>query len=264
MADAYLGPELSFSLFYVLPIGVAAWYADQAWGVALAFLGGALWLLGQVMTGVADERLWTSVWNGGIRIGMFLVVVSLLLRLRGALERERVLASVDLLTGLANSRYFLDRLQEEIDRANRYGDPFTVAYIDLDDFKIVNDRGGHAEGDRLLQIVAEAMQSSSRRTDVLARLGGDEFGILLPQTSFDGASPPIRKLLDRIVEEMLNEGWPVSASAGVVSFEAEFPDAGTALRAADLLMYEVKDRRKGGVRHLRWLELQDQATPPPI
>ncbi len=259
VTDVILGPELSFSLFYVLPLGGAAWYVGRGWGIFLSVLGGGLWLGVDFLLGGQYERGWVPVWNSAARIGMFLVVVLLLDRLRNALDRERLLASVDSLTGLANSRSFFDQLEEEVNRGARYGDAFTVAYFDLDGFKSVNDRAGHAEGDRILKAVAEALRTSSRRTDIPARLGGDEFGVLLPRTSYQDGGTAVRKLLDQVQARLEAEGWPMTASVGVVTFEADWPAPQQAIQMADTLMYQVKDGGKGGIRHSRW---EDLRRPP--
>ncbi len=265
LADVTLGPEFSFSLFYVVPIGAATWYGGRGWGFGLSVLAGLLWLGVELAAGRTFDGLWMPTWNATVRIGMFLVIAVLVHRLRKAFQRERELASVDSLTGLANSRTFQERLRQELDRADRYGDPFTLAYLDLDEFKVVNDRGGHAEGDRLLQVVAEALRAASRRTDVVARLGGDEFGVLLPRTSHNPAGSAIRKLLDHVRAVLEEEGWPVTASAGAISVAgAPLPEPNEAIQAADLLMYEMKDRERGGLLHLRWSEFRERSGRPDL
>ena len=93
----------------------------------------------------------------------------------------------DPLTGVANSRVFLELLKREIARARRYKRPLTLAYLDLDNFKSVNDILGHAMGDKVLQTVVSTVNANIRVTDVVGRLGGDEFVLLLPETDMQGA-----------------------------------------------------------------------------
>jgi diguanylate cyclase (GGDEF)-like protein len=111
--------------------------------------------------------------------GMFLVVVVVLSSLRGAWEREKIHARTDSLTGVSNARAFFEVAAVELARARRYQRPFTIAYLDLDNFKQVNDRFGHEVGDDLLQIVARTLREGSRASDFVARMGGDEFVVLL-------------------------------------------------------------------------------------
>src|SRR5437773_2624774 len=115
-----------------------------------------------------------------------LLVSQAVARLRLAHARERELARRDALTGAPNARAFYELAGAEIARARRYIHPFSVAYLDLDDFKLVNDRLGHLAGDAVLRSVARALGGVLRASDVVARLGGDEFAVLLPEA---GAAP---------------------------------------------------------------------------
>ncbi len=136
-----------------------------------------------------------------------------------------------------------------MDRAARYQHPFTLAYIDLDNFKLVNDRFGHATGDRALSTVAGFIREHSRRTDALARLGGDEFALLLPETDEDVARAAIAKLRKGLTQEMQRHGWPVTFSIGVVTCRACPGSADELIAAADRLMYSVKNGGKDDDRY---------------
>jgi diguanylate cyclase (GGDEF)-like protein len=129
----------------------------------------------------------TPYWNSTILLLFYLVVVFLLTEFKNRIEREEILARTDPLTEVSNSRYFYTLAEMEIERLSRYEHPFTVAYMDIDNFKNVNDRFGHRVGDELLVVVANTMQNNLRITDTVARLGGDEFIILLPETKGEGA-----------------------------------------------------------------------------
>jgi diguanylate cyclase (GGDEF)-like protein len=192
---------------------------------------------------------WIPLWNTLVRLGYFLIIARLLALLRERLAFEAKLAGTDALTGLPNSRGFGEALLLEHARARRYRRPFTLAYIDLDDFKGVNDSLGHAAGDRLLRDVAQALHAGVRRTDVVGRLGGDEFAALLPETDSRGAAPVLTKLRDAVVQAMAKGGWPVGTSIGAITFTEppETPDE--ALSAADNLMYEAKRSGKNRVIH---------------
>jgi diguanylate cyclase (GGDEF)-like protein len=123
--------------------------------------------------------------------------------LRSAMEREKEAARTDSLTGAMNSRAFGELATAELHRARRYERPFTIAYVDIDDFKAVNDRFGHSSGDTLLRLVAETMKHNSRAVDVIARVGGDEFVILFPET---GPGPA------HVVTQICKSGFSMSSS----------------------------------------------------
>jgi diguanylate cyclase (GGDEF)-like protein len=162
-------------------------------------------------------------------------------RLEGLLSHEAGLARTDTLTGLANSRAFLE------DLAALSTGRFVIAYIDLDNFKRVNDGFGHAAGDNVLQQVGQCLAGSLRERDSSARLGGDEFAVLLRDVAPDDAEVAVRRLVQRIAE--IGHGYPgaaLGASAGLALFESH-PGAEAALRAADHAMYQAKQAGKSRV-----------------
>lgn len=168
-------------------------------------------------------------------------------RLVVALDNEKSLARSDYLTGLANRRAFEELFQMECNRSRRYNRPITLVYLDLDDFKKVNDGRGHQTGDEVLVAVATTLRSSLRSTDCVARIGGDEFAILLPETDVEGARI-IMKKLDAVLQTLLTlTNWPIGFSFGVVTFPAPLDSLETMLERADKLMYEAKHAGKGAM-----------------
>lgn len=174
-------------------------------------------------------------------------------RERELLERNRVLASMaaaDSLTGLYNRRRTLEVLQRLLRAANRYQRPLVVAMIDLDDFKTVNDRHGHAVGDEVLVAFARLLKALSRDSDCAGRIGGEEFLLVLPESDCAGAS----RLLDRLREACQSlrfsvPGLHINFSAGLYSRQPG--DAiSTLLRHADQALYAAK--RQGRARHCIW------------
>ena len=153
------------------------------------------------------------------------------------------------MTGAVNARFFRALAQREIDRSARYLHPLTVAYIDIDNFKAINDVFGHMMGDKVLAVVAHIMQQQVRKTDVVSRVGGDEFAILLPEVGTDEAKSVISKIGCRLSEEMESKGWPVTFSIGVLTFIAVPPSAEDMLGMADRVMYTVKNSGKNSVRY---------------
>src|SRR5260221_899826 len=142
----------------------------------------------------AHLRQWVAYWNAGLRLGVLAILCLCLNALRRALESARI----DHLTSLPNSRSFEAAAGREIERARRYRRPFTIAYLDVDGFKDVNDRQGHTSGDDLLRQIADTLRASVRRSDLAARLGGDEFAILLPETDVDAGKQAAKKVHDAL------------------------------------------------------------------
>jgi diguanylate cyclase (GGDEF)-like protein/PAS domain S-box-containing protein len=161
-------------------------------------------------------------------------------RLRKALVRERQMARHDSLTGAYNIRAFFEIAEAELLRAKRYSTHYSLAYFDLDNFKSINDRLGHAAGDDLLVSVVRAVQGAIRKIDVLARLGGDEFALLMPHTAPDASEVVVRKIQRVLRELAMKTGLPVSVSIGLVSNSTSELALRDMLRAADKLMYEAK------------------------
>jgi diguanylate cyclase (GGDEF)-like protein len=178
-----------------------------------------------------------------VRLGFFLITALLLSALRERLVIESRMARTDGLTGLLNLRAFEAQLAHDLALNARTGSTLTVVYIDIDDFKSVNDRHGHQEGDRQLRHVAERIQRTIRRSDTAGRLGGDEFALILPGTDRPGAAT----ILDKLSQALRNPGGDaasVSCSIGALTIGAGEPSADAVVGRADALMYEAKQAGK--------------------
>ncbi|HUJ88250.1 MAG TPA: GGDEF domain-containing protein [Burkholderiales bacterium] len=145
VADRLTGFEISLTILYLAPIGLATWYAGRAAGLRLAVIAALVWLAADLSAGHRYSHPLIVLWNTLMRIGMFVIVADLLATVKAQLA------------------------------AARDAQALTLAYIDVDDLKQLNDRDGHDTGDRALQVVARTLGEAMRRTDTAARLGGDEF-----------------------------------------------------------------------------------------
>jgi len=249
LIDYSTGPEIAFSIFYLLPISITAWYAGRRSGIAISFLSGVIWLAADIIDSHRYSNDLIQYWNASVRLGIFLVVAFLVSKMNEILQHEKTLARTDGLTGAVNGRYFYELLEAERRRAERYRRPFTVAYLDIDNFKPINDRHGHRTGDDLLQSVVKTVVLNLRSNDVVARLGGDEFALLLPETDYESAGVVFRKVREALRETMQKNEWPVTFSIGAITFLKSPAGVNEILHQADSLMYSVKTNGKNGIRH---------------
>jgi diguanylate cyclase (GGDEF)-like protein len=244
--NARTPPELRLGILYVVPVLLAAWHDGPGWGSAFAVATGGLRFLTGIEHLPPGTPLAIPLANDAAYLLVVGVAIAGLSRLRGTEAQLEQLATRDPLTDVLNARAFSEELAQELRRNRRYGRPLALIYLDLDDFKRVNDAHGHATGDAVLRLVADAMRRAVRQADVVGRLGGDEFGVLLPET--DGAVA--QAAADRLATGIRTvfRGTPsVTASIGVVAVSGTEADADALLHAADQAMYEAKRAGKDRV-----------------
>jgi diguanylate cyclase (GGDEF)-like protein len=172
-----------------------------------------------------------------------------------ALRRARELAATDSLTGLANHRAFRDALGGRLSEARRHGGDVSILFCDLDNFKAVNDRFGHAAGDQLLHRVSEAIRGAAREEDMVARYGGDEIALLLPGTGRFGALDLARRLRTQVLA--VEAGMGIDLTVGVAVFPEDAGEPHSLVARADAAMYAGK--RLGGGRVVLASELPAEA-----
>lgn len=183
---------------------------------------------------------------------LLLAKTKAMLRIRSLSEelkrKNRLLeemAITDGLTGIPNYRYFIDKLEDEVRRSRRYGTPFILLILDLDNFKEVNDTFGHRHGDSVLKEVASRLKNGLRETDILARYGGDEFALLLTQTDPQGGRKVADQVLERLARPIVADGAEhfIQASIGVVASSAmPSATADEVIIAADKALYTAKEQ----------------------
>lgn len=247
LVDYLTGPELGSSLFYILPIVLIARVGSRwtAWAtLVLAVVG---WMVVDVLTTPGYSGVLVPLWNTLTRVAFFTLALLVVRNTQLQLRSARIMALSDPLTGLPNRHYLEIMLGAARARLERYGSPLTLAYMDVDDFKQVNDRLGHAAGDRLLREVAAVLSEEVRDTDTAARIGGDEFLILLPDAPPETAGPILERVLVSLRKIRLPQGAAVSYSIGACTFREAGESAEAMLRRADEQMYRVKRSGKDAV-----------------
>jgi diguanylate cyclase (GGDEF)-like protein len=247
--DYFTGYEVSFALFYLLPVSFVVWFAGKEAGFFISIIAAATWHLANSLAGELFSNPLIPYWNAATRLGFFVVVTLILSRLKLALEHARSLSRMDHLTGVANSRAFYDIASMELSRARRYRHTLTVSYIDLDNFKYINDHFGHNVGDVVLRMVGQTILRNLRSSDTVARLGGDEFAILFPETDPDAAQMVLYKIQGLLTAEMQKNAWPISFSIGAVTYVEAAESVDKMIQMADNLMYVAKRNGKNLIEH---------------
>jgi diguanylate cyclase (GGDEF)-like protein len=252
--DVATGPDLSFLVFYLLPILMAAWFSGRRVAYLITVAAATAWIYADVVSHTTYSNPIVPFWNGTVKFCVFLITAEAFVRLRETLQSEKELARKDELTGAANRRAFYESAEIEIDRMHRYRHPFTLAFIDLDNFKSINDGYGHQAGDRALRLIATAIRRSIRSSDIFARLGGDEFVVLLAETGENQAGPVVEKIHFSLVEAMRIGGWPIAFSIGAMTYLRSPGDVDALVKKADDLMYSAKKEGKNRVVYGVWKE----------
>ena len=238
--------EYAFSALALIPVIFVAWISGRNSGLFLSVLAAITWGIADITSNHAFSAEWIPIANAITRAATYIFIVLIITWLKTLLAKIEDMATHDQLTGLVNRRAFLEFGEEEMERSMRYGHKLAVVFLDLDNFKKLNDSRGHLVGDMALKIVAAALGNTLRASDIVARLGGDEFSILLPEIDYDSAAEAGNKILLAIQAAMKNYP-PVSASIGVAWFSTPMQSFQSMLDAADGLMYEIKQQRKSEV-----------------
>ena len=247
--DYLTGFELSISLFYLIPVAITAWALGNNSGLAFSVFSSIVWLSSDLLSGHVYPNPLFGLWNTFIRFGFFAVVAILLSELRAALEEEQLLANTDPLTGVLNRRSFNEIAEKKMLVSEVNHRPYTMIYIDLDDFKAINDTLGHAEGDFVLKSVADTIRSQIRNADFPARLGGDEFAILLMDLDQGQTRNIVERLQSALIEKMKANEWKITFSIGVLTVLSMPESVDKLVSLTDALMYEVKDNGKNAIQY---------------
>ncbi|MEK7483418.1 MAG: diguanylate cyclase [Planctomycetota bacterium] len=245
--DYFDGSEISLAFFYLIPLILMNWYGNLKYGITVSILSTIVAQIASHHAGELSFHPLAPYWNLMTRLGFFLVVSFLLSKLKTTLEHERSLSRTDDLTGVANRRAFYEFASKELDRAHREQYSLTIAYLDLDNFKEVNDHFTHLAGDSALQIVAKTITSHIRSTDLFARLGGDEFVLLLPK--MENAQTFMSRIHEILLSEMRKNNWPITFSIGVLTCNSLPENLNEFIGLADQLMYQVKETGKNRLEY---------------
>jgi diguanylate cyclase (GGDEF)-like protein len=244
---AFSRPIGSTPAFYLWPLMTAAYFLPRrdlalVFGLFMAFFAIALW---GFTVGESETRVYfPMVLVAFVVTGLVRLMRENLAALIGDLELS---ASTDELTDLPNRASFLRNCRREVDRSRRHGAPFSVVMLDLDHFKQVNDRLGHAAGDEALKRCAALLKSECRGGDVPARYGGEEFVIALSDTDLEEALRFAERLRARIETATAGDASPLTASMGVARLHATHDGVDGLIESADAALYLAKNAGRNRV-----------------
>jgi diguanylate cyclase (GGDEF)-like protein len=244
--------------FFLIPVAGTGWFArSRRYGYATAVVAATVSVV-LAEVGPTQAQFGAALVAGIARLALYvavLVMVASMRRLQTQHERE---ARTDALTGTYNARAFHDLGQVEVARSQRYRHEVSLAYIDIDDFKVVNDSLGHGEGDHVLGQTGHVLRTVVRSVDAVARLGGDEFVVLMPETRPTDARAVIERLRQDLSRLRTSAGGPVSCSIGLVTFDSPPVSLEELVGAGDDLMYRAKRNGKNRVEQAEragsWLQ----------
>lgn len=246
-ADIFFLSEKAFLVLpYVLIMSVNAFFIGRSAGLFFSVLSVFFLVISRVfLYAHLSFIIYADIMIKSIFIFIQLWLILLIKKLYARVES---LSLTDQLTGLYNSRGFEFLAEYEI-RANvRRSEIFSTVFMDVDNFKEVNDTKGHPEGDKVLCSLGTAIKESIRKTDIPARLGGDEFSIMLPSTSIERISEIIDRISKRFRDVCIENGWKTTLSIGVISTDKEI-SVPELIEKTDVLMYKAKSSGKGKIEY---------------
>lgn len=241
-----------FSAFYILPIIIASWYVGLKSGLFLATFCLAEYSFLFIYYQVETFNLSVYLISFIPKMVVYFFIVFILVRLKKSLKAERQLARIDSLTRIGNRKSLFERVELEMNNLRRYNKIFALVFIDIDDFKKINDTSGHIEGDRILKTFANRVNDTIRKNDALFRVGGDEFILILPQTNLEQSKIVMSKIKASLSEPDIQSKQFPTVSAGVGIFTVYIENIEDVVLYVDKLMYKVKKTGKNNVDYFEF------------
>ncbi len=239
---------VSLDVFYCLPVVQAARLGaihamrrtDSQAPIVIAIVAAVAWSIAEAAI------IWPAFPLNAFALNVFTrsVTFTVVGRVVAKLWKEREHGRKDVLTNLANRSEFFEKFEIEQLRSERSGNPYSLLYIDIDNFKMLNDTQGHHVGDEALKMLSDILRQNSRRVDTVSRFGGDEFVLLVPETDKPSCEMVVSRINLATENAFQNHGWPISLSIGRVTETGKKRSADEILREADAKMYSVKSDKQ--------------------
>lgn len=244
--DVLTGFEYTFSLFYLIPIILSAIFGQPFLSYCTALLAAGAWTSSELISGKEYTHQLALLWNAFIREVFLLVFSLLLVWLVRSMRLLSELSNIDSLTSLPNRRYFWEQADRMLAFLNRQHGKGCIAYIDLDNFKQVNDLYGHQAGDEVLKLTAITIRNNIRPYDIAGRMGGDEFAIFMADVDASISEAALNKVKQAFDQKMKSMNLPVRMSIGTDYVDDNHRDLADLLARADASMYAIKRSHKSG------------------
>jgi len=245
--DYFTGFEVNFTAVYLVALFLLTLAVEKKWRIWVALLTAVISMSIDWISKPTELNTEIFAWNLLMDFILFIGLPQILSAYIDAINKQIFLAKIDMLTGLLNRNAFYELAEKELLRSERYNHVFSIAYIDCDNFKTVNDTMGHAAGDALLNSIANILKSNLRATDFIARLGGDEFIILFPETG-EEASELIFRIKEMLIAKMIENKSAITFSIGLSTYKTPPYNIDDVISKADNLMYDIKHSGKNGFK----------------
>jgi diguanylate cyclase (GGDEF)-like protein len=239
--------QTPISLFYALAIVATAWFSWPAASAGAAMLSGIC--MAAVTAAFAGPHTSATATSMPAQSAFFLAFAAILMAFKYLQDQLGRMSTIDPLTELVNSRHFLAIGSVEIERSQRYKHPFSIIYIDIDDFKDINETVGHGAGNELLREIARTIKAMIRRTDTVARLGGDDFALLMPETGESAVKAVVARIQAKAADIKAPHAKKVTFSFGVITAAGHGGAFDEMVRMAHTLMREAKGHGKNTAKY---------------
>lgn len=250
LSDLMFGLHPAYKHILYLPLWFGAWFIGRR-PAALLAVAASIWIC---IAPIVDGQKYSSGMTTGtvVAIIMFNFGTWVIGRLHSVYAREKQRARIDALTGCLNTRGFYEAAESALDSIREQFRPFALFYVDLDNFKQLNDTVGHLEADKALKLLGRSLKSQTRTEDLVARVGGDEFVVVLAGIGADMAFAAADRLQRKIQLDLVRKGFDISLSVGCLAFNEAPESVQSAVQMADQIMYAAKRSGKAKVVQGIW------------
>jgi diguanylate cyclase (GGDEF)-like protein len=238
------GHSVTLIDFLFIPVVGVGWFARARWCGYFTATVAATSSAAVAMLAETQASFGAAALSAIARLTLYLVVLQLLGMMRQERAAHQHAAATDSLTGVSNASAFAALAGAEIERSQRYVHELSLAFLDVDDFKQINDRLGHIEGDHVLRQISHMLLAVVRSVDSVGRVGGDEFTVLMPETNAASAKVVVERLRAQLGRVKTADGMPISCSIGLVTFARPPASIKELMAAGDELMYRAKQGGK--------------------
>ena len=247
LVESSTGYYVRITFFYGFFVLLVSWYLGNTWGIMFTFLSACIWFFMNFQQLPAGVSHIVHYWNA-LSLLLILSMISYVVSALKMEKAEAAFAVEDMLTGALNVRGLKERLSDIVTRTHlKKSKSFSAVYIDLDNFKKVNDKFGHREGDKVLRTIGKVIRYHIREVDIFARVGGDEFVLIIPDIGDNIVVKRIHLIRKILLQAMKKRKWPVTFSIGLANFHKIPKNIMEIVGIADETMYLAKKEGKNRI-----------------